>query len=130
MRGDADGIRILGQPQREVEQRDAVLEKRAAARLGAAKPPAVGRAFSAERAGPHADDASQLAAVDETRERLDVGAIAVIVRDGHDPVCPRGGRENSLDSARVQRRVAATTAAERTAYSWHRFNKTARIATD
>ena len=59
VRGDAHGIRILGEPEREVEQRDAVLEKRAAAGLGAAKPPAVGRALAAERAGPHADDASR-----------------------------------------------------------------------
>ena len=59
VRGDPNRIRILGQPEREVEQRDAVLEKRAAARLGAAEAPAVGWAFPAKRAGAHADDASQ-----------------------------------------------------------------------
>ena len=48
----------------------------------------------------------ELAAVDESRERLDVGAIAMIVRHGHDAVRARGGRENSFDAARVQRQRA------------------------
>ena len=50
MRGDANRIGIVRQPEREIEQRDAVFEKRSAAGLGSAKPPAVGRAFAAERA--------------------------------------------------------------------------------
>ena len=48
----------------------------------------------------------KLAAVDETRERLHVGAIAMIVRHRHDAVGARGGGENSFDSARVQRQRA------------------------
>ncbi len=106
VRGDSNGIGILGQPEREVEQRNAVLEKGAAAGLGAAKTPAVGRTLPAKRAGAYADDAPQLAAVDETRQRLDVGAIPVIVRHSHDAIRARGGGENSFDSPRVQRQRA------------------------
>ena len=106
VRGDANRITEIRQPEREIEQRHTEIEKRPAARFGAAKSPALGRPLQTVLAGANARDLTQLAAADEAIEALHVGPEAVIVRDEHHLPGTLRRREDALDAARVERQWA------------------------
>ena len=83
MRDDTLGLGIVGEPEREVEQRQAIVEEGAAARLRTSLSPSLIGAAMVVRAGPDPGELSELVAAQEAGERLDVAAEAVVVRHQH-----------------------------------------------
>ena len=71
------------EPEREVEQRQPVVEERAAARLDAPLAPPLLGALVMIRAGANAGELAELAAAQESGERLHVAAEAMVVGDEH-----------------------------------------------
>src|SRR5580658_3554127 len=82
LRGDALRLREVGEPEREVQQEQAVLEEDTASRLRAPGAPPLRGAARMVRAGPDADYPPQLSTVEEAVERLHVAPKPVVV--GHD----------------------------------------------
>src|SRR5450759_1937962 len=73
-RGHPLGLGSLGQPEREIEEGRSMIEERAASRLRAPQTPSLVGLLEMVCAGADARDLPQLAAVDETGQRLAVGA--------------------------------------------------------
>lgn len=103
VRGHANRFRKIGEPERQIEQRNAMVEKHAATRFRATHAPSLGGPLERVRAGPDADQLAELSAFDEAGESLNVSAITMVVADHHRAIDAIGGGQNSIDATRRQR---------------------------
>src|SRR5918997_766150 len=82
---DTHRLGEIGQPEREIEERQPVLEKRPAARLGASVPPAVEAFLDLIMAGADASQPTELATSKEPIERLHVTPETMVERRQYFP---------------------------------------------
>jgi hypothetical protein len=90
------------EPEGKIDERKSVLEESAAACFRAPKAPAGAACRELVLPGSNTDQPSELAALDESIELLDIAAEAVVV--SHHYLAPSllGGRENPFDAARCK----------------------------
>ena len=103
LRAHTLGLRIVSQPEREVQQGHAIIEEGTTARLRAALPPSLIGAAMVVRASANAGELAELVAAQESGECLYVAAEAMIVRHRH--LSPRtfGRIDDALGTARRER---------------------------
>ena len=106
MRRDAQRLREVGEPQGQVDEREALVEEGPPARLGAAVPPALRSVAELVRPGAHAGHLPELAVAEESVERLHVAAEPVVVGDVDLEVGAVRGGDDPLHAARGERERA------------------------
>src|SRR5689334_3729897 len=79
VRRDAHGFREIRDPQREIDERVAVLEKRSATSFGTPESPSSATTGELILPSPHADQSAKLSTLKETIELLHIAAETVIV---------------------------------------------------
>ena len=79
VRGDANRVREIGDPKREIHERKSVLEERPSARFGPSEAPTSAAGSELVLSGAYAKEPSELTALQEAIKLLHVAAEAMVV---------------------------------------------------